>query len=164
MMEEITFVTRVENFSNTEELNSAERELILASEEAMKRAYAPYSGFQVGAAVLLENGVVVQGNNQENMAYPSGLCAERVAIYHAGATYPGVKVKAVAISAGSDVLEVSHPVSPCGACRQAMLEYEMNQQQSIVILMKGRTSQVYRVTGVKQLLPLFFNEQGLKQH
>jgi cytidine deaminase len=163
-MEEITFVTRVENFADAAELPSQEGELIASSEEAMKRAYAPYSGFQVGAAVLLENGVVVQGNNQENMAYPSGLCAERVAIYHAGATYPGVKIKAVAISAGSDVLDVSHPVSPCGACRQAMLEYEMNQYDAITILMKGRTSQVFRVNGVKQLLPLFFNEQGLKQH
>jgi cytidine deaminase len=162
-MEEITFVTRVENFEDLTALPSAEEQLVLLSEQAMKRAYAPYSGFQVGAAVLLENGEIIQGNNQENMAYPSGLCAERVAIYHAGAMFPGVRVLAVAISAGSDVLDVSHPVSPCGACRQAMLEYEMNQQSAITILMKGRTNQVYRVQGIKQLLPLFFNEQGLKQ-
>ena len=99
------------------------------AKSALKTAYAPYSGFFVGASVLLENGEIINGSNQENVAYPSGLCAERVALFYAGARYPDVKVKTIAVSVLSKNFEVTDVISPCGACRQVMAEYEEKQEQ-----------------------------------
>lgn len=164
-MENLWFKTHIESYDSASELSSREEEHLLEqATDAMSRAYAPYSRFHVGAAVLLENGEVVLGNNQENMAYPSGLCAERVAFYHAGANHPGVKIRAIALTAGSKEFPSDHPVAPCGACRQVMLEYESNQESPIVMIMRGVTGKVFRLEGVAQLLPLSFNEEGLKHH
>lgn len=154
----------VEVFDDITEMPHDEQELMTEATAAMDRAYAPYSGFHVGAAIRLENGTIIQGNNQENMAYPSGLCAERVAFFHAGAMHPGAKILKLAITAGSDSFPSDHPIAPCGACRQSMLEYELNQQQAITVILRGKEGKTYRLHGVKSLLPLFFNEEGLKQH
>jgi cytidine deaminase len=163
-METITFVTTIDSFDDFSELSEREFKLMQAAREAMRKAYAPYSGFHVGAALLLDDDQVVLGSNQENMAYPSGICAERTAFFYSGANFPDKKIKMVAITAGAVDIETNHPIAPCGACRQVMLEYEMNQGSLITIIMQGQAGKIYRVEGVKNLLPLFFNEQGLKHH
>jgi cytidine deaminase len=162
-MEEITVQTIIECFDHPEELPTDEQLLLAEAKKAMSNAYAPYSRFHVGAALILENGKIQLGNNQENAAYPSGLCAERVAIFAAGAQYPGVSVLKIAISARSLDFLTDHPIAPCGACRQSMLEYELNQKKPITIIMMGETGQVYRVSGIQQLLPISFSEEGLKK-
>lgn len=126
-----------------------------------EKAYAPYSNFRVGAAVLLEDGTVVCGNNQENAAFPSGLCAERVAVFHAGATHPGKTIRAVAITAASELRSVTEPVAPCGACRQALAEYEFRQKSPVAVYFMGDASEVYLSASVKELLPLVFTKDDL---
>jgi len=130
--------------------------------EARGNAYAPYSNFQVGAAVLLENGVIVLGNNQENAAYPSGLCAERVAIFYAGANYPGVAIKAVAISANAALQPLEKPAAPCGNCRQSMAEYEQKQQSPMAVFFMGASGSVILCESVLHLLPFAFGGAFLK--
>jgi cytidine deaminase len=145
-------------------LGDMDSEDIALMEQAVKaraNAYAPYSNFQVGAAVLLENGEVVIGNNQENASYPSGLCAERVAIFHAGAKFPGVIVKAVAITATSKNFVVDEPAAPCGNCRQAMIEYEQKQKQPVKILMMGEKGNVIKFNSLSDILPLAFDNTFL---
>ena len=124
---------------------------------ARANAYAPYSNFHVGAAVLLANGEVVIGNNQENASYPSGLCAERVAIFQAGAKYPGITIKAVAITATSKNYVVEEPAAPCGNCRQSMIEYEQKQKSAIAILLMGEKGEVIKIKSLADILPLAFS-------
>ncbi|MDP4269513.1 MAG: cytidine deaminase [Bacteroidota bacterium] len=143
------------------ELPEIEKNLISAARTISGNAYAPYSSFQVGAAVLLENGQIITGNNQENAAYPSGLCAERVALFFANAQYPNLKVKAIAITAQTGDLFVSNPTAPCGACRQVILESENRADYPIRILMAG-SDIVYAVDSIKELLPLHFDKSNLK--
>lgn len=143
---------------NYDELSAAELELVNAAREASHRAYAPYSHFHVGAAIRLENGVIVPGSNQENAAFPSGTCAERSACYYAGARYPGVKFEAIAVAArGADGEELDEPASPCGACRQALVEYEHLAGRNVPVYMAGK-SKVYRLPSVSALLPFTFTE------
>jgi len=149
-------------FESIDFLSSTEKELMLKAVEARKKAYAPYSNFQVGAAVLMANGEVVIGSNQENASYPSGLCAERVAVFQAGALYPNVAIKAIAISATSQNYSVKKPAAPCGNCRQSMSEYELKQQKPIAILMMGETGLVLKCNAVSDLLPLAFDNSFLK--
>lgn len=153
--------TEIEIIANKKQLSDDESALLTEAERAKQNAYAPYSCFKVGAAVLLENGKTVIGNNQENAAYPSGLCAERVAIFSAGALYPKTAVKKIAITASAPDSTIARPVAPCGACRQSLLEYELNQNEPIVLLLYGEKGEVYRITGVKQLLPLYFGQDSL---
>ncbi|MGB6152811.1 MAG: cytidine deaminase [Pricia sp.] len=148
-------------FDGLAELSEKDQVLMSKAVEARKNAYAPYSNFQVGAAVLLENGQVVIGNNQENACYPSGLCAERVAIFQAGALYPNVSIKAVAITATSKNYIVDTPAAPCGNCRQAMLEYETKQKKPIKILMMGQTGKVIECDAIADILPLGFDSSFL---
>ncbi|MFM9985082.1 MAG: cytidine deaminase [Flavobacteriales bacterium] len=157
------FTTEVEEFDSPELLPEDEQRLLQEAILAKNNAYAPYSQFKVGAALLMENGLVIHGNNQENMAYPSGLCAERVAFFAAGAHYPGMPIHKVAITAASEKFPSDHPIAPCGACRQAMLEYEMNQKTPITLIMRGTTGKIYRISGIRQLLPIYFHEEGLKK-
>ncbi|ADV48084.1 cytidine deaminase [Cellulophaga sp. E16_2] len=142
----------------------AEEDLQLMKQAVLARgnAYAPYSNFHVGAAVLLENGEVVIGNNQENASYPSGLCAERVAIFQAGAKFPGVAIKSVAITATSKNYAVEEPAAPCGNCRQAMIEYEQKQKQPISILLMGEKGEVIKINSLSDILPLAFNSSFLE--
>ena len=143
-MQEIKITTTLTCYENIEELPQNIQKLMQDAIKARKNAYAPYSKFRVGAAMLLENGVVVSGNNQENAAYPSGLCAERVAIYHAGAVYPGVKILQIAITATSDNQINKTPIPPCGSCRQAIAEYEMRQDSDIEIYFMGGEGKIMK--------------------
>ena len=146
---ELTF-----NRLKTAELSKEDRRLRDAAIAAAKRAYAPYSQFHVGAAVLLEDMSVIEGNNQENIAYPSGLCAERVALFTAGATFPEKPVRAIAIAALKKG-KMQPMITPCGGCRQVMLETEQRYGQPIRILLCGRDETIL-VPSVKVLLPLSF--------
>lgn len=141
-----------------DELSDEEQKLIEKAIEATENSYAPYSHFHVGAAVALDNGVTICGSNQENAAYPSGTCAERTALFYAGAQYPDVPVRMLAIAArGIDGRLTEDPVSPCGACRQVMLETETRAGQELKTLLYGKRI-VYVIEGVKNLLPLSFKE------
>lgn len=148
-------------YPSLEDLPVEDLELIQHAVKARANAYAPYSNFYVGAAVLLENDEVVIGNNQENASYPSGLCAERVAIFQAGAKYPGVGIKAVAITATSKNYVVNEPAAPCGNCRQAMIEYEQKQKMPIRILLMGEKGEVIKFNSLADILPLAFSSTFL---
>ena len=126
------------------------------AKEATKSSYTPYSHFNVGAALLLDNGVLIKGANQENAAF-AGICAERSACYNAGANYPGVGIKKVAVTAFQNGDFVEEPCSPCGVCRQALLEFEVQAGHPIEVLLVGRYS-IYRLDSIKSLLPLSFTE------
>ncbi len=129
--------------------------------EAREKAYAPYSSFKVGAALELESGEIILGNNQENAAYPSGLCAERVAVFHAGATHPNAIIKNMAITAKSLNNKVTSPVAPCGACRQVLAEYEVKQKEPLAIYFMGETGKIIKANSIKDLLPLLFDNSQL---
>lgn len=143
------------------ELESTDALLLEKSIDARKNAYAPYSNFQVGAAVLLENGEIVTGSNQENASYPSGLCAERVAVFYAGAKFPGIKIEKIAISAASSKHKVDTPAAPCGNCRQAISEYEFKQKKHIKLLLMGEVGNIIQCNSVEDILPLGFNSTYL---
>ena len=146
------------------ELSNEEQQLVSNAKSAFKTAYAPYSGFLVGASVLLENGEVINGSNQENVAYPSGLCAERVALFYAGAKYPNIKVNTIAVSVLSKNFDVTDVISPCGACRQVMAEYEDKQDKPIKVILHSPTDEVLIANRVEDLLPFMFKSPLLKQH
>ena len=146
------------------ELSAQEQQLVANAKSAFKTAYAPYSGFLVGASVLLENGEVINGSNQENVAYPSGLCAERVALFYAGAKFPDVKINTVAISVLSKNFEVKDVISPCGACRQVMAEYEDKQHKPIKVILHSPTDEVLIANKVEDLLPFMFKSPLLKKY
>ncbi|MDO6472966.1 cytidine deaminase [Maribacter sp. 1_MG-2023] len=148
-------------YDSLTELKNNDQNLMSAAVKARQKAYAPYSSFNVGASVLLENGEIIEGNNQENASYPSGLCAERVAVFYAGAKYPSMKIKAIAITAASLNHEVSEPAAPCGNCRQAISEYEFRQQEPIRILLMGETGCIIECDSLADLLPLGFNSSFL---
>ena len=135
---------------------AADAELLRMAHEATDHAYVPYSKFHVGAAIRLENGVVLKGCNIENAAYPSGLCAERVTLFAAQAQYPDVAVEAIAITARSENTEVTEPVAPCGACRQVMVETEQRSGKPMRIICQGHTGPVFVFEGVETLMPFIF--------
>ncbi len=135
--------------------------LFEAAKTATKSAYAPYSGFRVGAAVLLETGEIVIGNNQENAAYPSGLCAERVALFYTSARYPDAVIKALAITIDYSSVETDDIIPPCGGCRQVIAESEAKQTGSIRIFLLGRDQRVCQIDSIEQLLPLAFSREVL---
>ncbi len=149
-------------YKNASELDTVSQNLLAHARKAMERAYARYSEFYVGAALLLENGEIIEGNNQENAAYPSSLCAERVAFYYASSRYPNVKVKQVAVVASSKNYQLLTPISPCGACRQVMSEYEVKQEQAIPVLMNADCDEVYEMDSIKHFLPLLFTADSLQ--
>lgn len=157
-------VISFKELNGVDELSASDQELMQKAVRAAKDAYAPYSQFRVGAALLMENGEIITGNNQENAAYPLGLCAERVAFFSAGSHYPGMRIVACAITAQSDRFVIKQPVTPCGACRQAMSEYEENQQTPIRVLMMGAEGKVWEMNGVRSLLPLGFGRGDLEKH
>lgn len=160
-MKKLKIETELDVFDSVSGLPSHIQELMNKAHEARKTAYAPYSFFKVGAAILLENDETVIGNNQENAAYPSGLCAERVAAFHAGAQYPNVSFKAIAITAGSQKKTTTIPIPPCGACRQSLAEYEVRQESNIPIYFMGAQGAVVKSNSIKDLLPLIFDSSFL---
>jgi len=143
-------------YPNWESLQTIDISVVNKAFEAMEKAYAPYSKFKVGAALLLEDGQIIQGNNQENIAYPSGLCAERVALFHAGAQFPGITVDLICIVAKGDLMPISQLLSPCGACRQVMLESENRQNKPIRIILVNQDNRTMCIDSVQNLLPFGF--------
>jgi cytidine deaminase len=148
-------------FKDISELSSEDKMLMYKAVEAREKAYAPYSKFSVGAALLLGNGEIVLGNNQENAAYPSGMCAERVAIWKAGSDFPGVKITKLAISASSSISKVDKPIGPCGGCRQTLSEYEINQKEPMEVLFMGEVGEVVKTDSLLSLLPFSFDSSYL---
>lgn len=157
-MKEIKLETRI-TVCVFSELSDQEQQIVVAARNATEQAYAPYSHFQVGAAALLANGCIVTGSNQENAAYPSGLCAERVALFHAGHQYPDVPVTALAIAVSTGAQPIEH-VSPCGACRQVLLETEQRYGLPMKVLLCG-SKEIEIVESAEALLPLCFGKKDL---
>jgi len=159
-MKQISINTTISVLSK-DELSQEETSLMSQAFEARSKAYAPYSKFTVGAAILLDNGEIITGNNQENAAYPSGLCAERVAIYYAGATYPNAKIVKMFITASPQDRDLEEPIPPCGSCRQAIAEYEFKQDTPIAIFFMGAKGDIYKSDSLKNILPLVFDKNHL---
>ena len=146
-----------------DDLQPEEISLLETASESAKSSYSPYSRYKVGSAVLLSDGKIVTGSNQENMAFPSGLCAERVALFAAVSNHPGILIESIAITARSEDFPVIDPVTPCGACRQALIEYESNQGKPIRLILGSQSGKTLLVQSVSDLLPLSFNEEKLKK-
>lgn len=160
-MKDIIISTQFSVFESIEQLPSAIQNLMEQAVSVRKNAYAPYSKFRVGAALLLDNGKIVLGSNQENAAYPSGLCAERVAVFQAGAIYPDAKILKMAITAASDTNQTTTPIPPCGSCRQSIAEYEIKQELPIEIYFMGEIGTIYKSDSLKNLLPFMFDKNFL---
>lgn len=156
-MKEIKITSKYKIFESRKELSGQDHMLLEKAEEARKKSYAPYSNFNVGASLLLENGEIILGNNQENAAYPSGMCAERVAIWAAASRFPDQKILKIFIAASSQTHKVDKPVSPCGACRQTIAEYEFKQDKNIEIFFTGETGIIVQARSLNDLLPLAFD-------
>jgi len=160
-MNEITISTTLQVYDGISELPLVLQGLMKTAIEARDNAYAPYSKFNVGTALLLDNDEVVIGSNQENASYPSGLCAERTAVYYAGAKYPNAKILKMAITASSQNQITDKPIPPCGACRQAIAEYELKQKEPIEIYFMGVEGKVIKSDSLANLLPLLFDNSVL---
>ena len=160
-MKKVKIETTFEVYDTIEELTTPIQVLIQKASEARKKAYAPYSEFLVGAALELENGKIISGNNQENASYPSGLCAERTAVYYAGAEFPNQKILRMAIVAGSTINPTTKPIPPCGACRQALSEYEVKQNTPMELYFMGTSGQIAVSKSVENILPWIFDKTVL---
>ena len=160
-MKQIKITSSATVYSNLGELSTEDQMLMNKAIEARENAYAPYSKFHVGAALMLDNGEIIVGNNQENAAYPSGMCAERVAIWQAGSLFPGVKIKKLAISASSTITKVDKPIGPCGACRQTLSEYEINQKEPFPVIFMGEVGEIVKTPSLLSLLPFSFDSSYL---
>ena len=148
-------------FHSLDEMSKEDITLLNEAEKARQSSHSPYSKFSVGAALLLENGKIVLGSNQENASFPAGICAEGVAVSSAGTNYPNVVIKAIAITAASQSHQLSSPAAPCGICRQTMVEYEKKQGSPISIIMKGQAGPIYKCGSISDLLPLGFDDSFL---
>ena len=151
--EEITI--RVLTLRDASELSAQDQQLVSHAKQATENAWAPYSQFKVGAALLLDNGEIITGNNQENSAYPSGLCAERVALFYASSQYPGIPVRKMAIAAFTEGAFLEQPVYPCGDCRQVLMEHENRVGKRMEVIMYG-SKKIRILKSVQDLLPLPF--------
>ncbi|WP_199120423.1 cytidine deaminase [Pedobacter sp. ASV28] len=160
-MNVLNFNISYETYENFNELSEGDKLLCAKAEEALNTSYSPYSKFKVGTAILLENGEVVLGSNQENVAYPSGLCAERVALFTIGAANPRAVIKSMAITAYTENFEIKNPVTSCGACLQVMAEFEQKQQSPINVIFYCLNGKIIKVKGIKSLLPFVFVEDRL---
>lgn len=162
-MKEISIHVQYLVYDLPEELPESDQSLLEAAKKVLSAAYAPYSAYKVGAAAMLEDGTIVTGNNQENVAYPSGLCAERVALFYAASRFPDKAVKAIAVTARAADFDISEPVTPCGACRQVIAETEVRYGNPIRVIMQGDSGKVFVMVGVNNLLPLMFHADELKK-
>ncbi|WP_452598847.1 cytidine deaminase [Pontimicrobium sp. MEBiC01747] len=160
-MKEVKIESTLYVYDSIDELSVDVKQLMEKAVEAREKAYAPYSKFNVGAALILDNGEIITGSNQENASYPSGLCAERTAIYYSGAKYPESRIIKMAITAASQNQKTIAPIPPCGACRQAIAEYEVKQKQDIEIYFMGETGAVAKSNSLANLLPLVFDKSKL---
>ena len=155
-MAEKSLTITYQEYLSVEEMDPQDRKVVAAALEARKGSYSPYSNFQVGAALLLADGTVVKGANQENAAYPSGLCAERTVMFWAGANYPDVPMDTLAIAGFNDGVLCDSPASPCGACRQVMAEYQKKFHRPIRVILVGAGS-ILKFACVDDLLPFIFD-------
>lgn len=162
-MQNTSITISYEEYPSVDELNSADKDLCLEAIKAMANSHSPYSEFRVGAAVRLQSGKIVHGSNQENVAYPSGLCAERVALFTIGSTYPNDKISSMAITAHTEHFKLTQPVTSCGACLQVMAEFEKKQSDPIEVLFYCQQGSVIKTMGIKSLLPFAFTETRLKK-
>ncbi|WP_299115489.1 cytidine deaminase [uncultured Winogradskyella sp.] len=160
-MKEVKIETQLKVYNDINELPNDIQKLMESAIDVRGNAYAPYSKFKVGAAILLDNSEIVVGSNQENASYPSGLCAERTAIYYAGAKYPKAKILKMVLTASSQNQVTETPIPPCGACRQAIAEYEIKQEQPIEIYFMGAKGKVVKSNSLANLLPLGFDRSFL---
>ena len=160
-MQELKIESTLYVFDSLQDVPEDIKNLMNHAIKARDNAYAPYSKFNVGATILLDNGEIISGSNQENASYPSGLCAERTAIYYAGAKYPNSKMLKMVITATSQIKPTKSPIPPCGACRQAISEYEVNQKTPIEIYFMGETGKVIKSDSIANLLPFVFDKSFL---
>jgi cytidine deaminase len=144
-----------EEYTSVNELNKADKELCLEAVKALANSYSPYSKFRVGVAMRLQSGKIIYASNQENVAYPSGLCAERVALFYWGANHPDDPIESMAITAHSDEFKIQKPVTSCGACLQVLAEYEKKQDRAIKMLLYCQDGPVWIATGIESFLPFF---------
>lgn len=160
-MKQINLTTKITVYSY-DECTEIEKNLIDAAKQATSKAYAPYSHFHVGAALLLENGEIITGNNQENAAFPSGLCAERTAVFYANSQYPDQKIIAMAVAAFYNGEFTKDLISPCGSCRQVLLEVESRYNSPVKILLYNSNNEVYCAESMSSLMPLSFTSKALE--
>lgn len=160
-MKEAKYEFSYEVFNDSSELNEKDASLLAKARAITKQAYAPYSKFYVGAVALLANGETMAGTNQENASYPVGICAERVLLSSISAIYPGVPIETIAISYNSDSVKSDHPISPCGMCRQSLLEYETRLKKPIRLILSGQKGKVYIIKTASLLLPFAFTGEEL---
>jgi len=161
MMKERKFEFSFEVYDSIDELSAEDQQLLTEARNVTEQAYAPYSNFRVGAAAKLENGKIVTGTNQENASYPVGICAERVLLSTVSSLYPDVPVTTMAVSYQSNKIKSDHPISPCGMCRQALLEFEGRTSKLIRLILAGIKGKIYVIRSASQLLPLAFSSEEL---
>ena len=160
-MQEKEIKLSIQIYDTVSEMLQIDADLITAAEQALDKSYSPYSGFKVASAALLTNGAIVSGANQENASYPVCVCAEVVMLSACSAQYPGVAISKIAITTRSSKSSTDSPKAPCGQCRQTLLEYENRFKTNIEVIMCGQNGQVYKVSSVKDLLPLYFSGSDL---
>lgn len=160
-MKEKKFEFEYEEYDDIGQLTEEDAWLLREAKSVTEQAYAPYSNFHVGAVAMLENGEVVAGTNQENASYPVGICAERVLLGSVATLHPNVPIKSLAISYNSDEIKSDHPISPCGMCRQALLEYESRLKKPIRLILGGMEGKVFVIRSSNQLLPFAFTSSEL---
>jgi cytidine deaminase len=160
-MKELKFEFEYEVYNDISELKKEDADLLTKARAVTRQAYAPYSNFFVGASAKLNNGEIVSGTNQENASYPVGICAERVLLGNAATLYPGVSIDTMAISYDSKEVKSDHPISPCGMCRQSLLEYETRTKQPIRLILAGQEGNIYIIKTIQFLLPFAFNSSEL---
>lgn len=161
-MKDQKFEFTYEVYTDSSELTEKDAWLLNEARQITELAYAPYSNFHVGAVAMLANGEVVAGTNQENASYPVGICAERVLLGNAATLYPGIAIETMAISYNSDNVKSDHPISPCGMCRQALLEYETRLKYPIRLILAGMEGEIQIVKTSSLLLPFAFTSSELK--
>ncbi len=150
-----------DEYDSIEQLDTTDYKLCLEAAEALKNSHSPYSKFRVGAALRLQSGKIIYGSNQENVAYPSGLCAERVALFYWGANHPNDPVVSMAVTAQTDEFKLSKPVTSCGSCLQVLAEVEKKQNQAIKIILYTQDGPVWVIKGIENQLPFLFFEERL---
>ncbi len=160
-MSEHKFEFAYEIYNDIAELTKEDADLLIKARSVTKQAYAPYSNFHVGAAAKLVNGEIVIGTNQENASYPVGICAERVLLGNAATLFPNIAIDTIAISYDSKEVKSDHPISPCGMCRQSLLEYETRTYKPIRLILAGQEGKIYIIQTVKFLLPFAFTNTEL---
>ena len=161
-MKEHKFEFQYEIYNDSSELKKEDAELLGKARAVTKYAYAPYSDFRVGAAGMLVNGEIISGTNQENASFPVGICAERVLLGAAASMHPGIPIETIAVSYDSDNVSTDHPISPCGMCRQALIEQETRFHQPIRLILSGQQGKVLIIRSAVSLLPFAFTGDELE--